>query len=167
MYINLPCQPSSAGSHNFLFLGGDLCMQTIFDYLLLIYGKRVPGQPTVARRRHFSAGILCVFLLILLLGACGAPGSTATTSAQNSGGDLSGHVLAVGSTALLPLAAKAADLFHQAHPSVLLDVKGGGSVTGLNAVANHQADIGDSDIFADPVLYPDPNLTDHIVCVAA
>lgn len=34
-------------------------------------------------------------------------------------------------------------------------------------MANHQADIGDSDIFADPALYPDPNLTDHIVCVVA
>jgi phosphate transport system substrate-binding protein len=26
-------------------------------------------------------------------------------------------------------------------------------------------DIGDSDIYADPALYPDPNLTDHLVCV--
>jgi len=37
----------------------------------------------------------------------------------------------------------------------------------LNAVTNHQADIGDSDIYADPTVYPDPNLTDHIVCVTA
>ena len=46
-----------------------------------------------------------------------------------------------------------------------MDVEGGGSITGLKAVTNHQADIGDSDIYADPALYPDPNLTDHIVCV--
>jgi len=46
-----------------------------------------------------------------------------------------------------------------------MNVEGGGSITGLKAVTNHQADIGDSDIYADPALYPDPNLTDHIVCV--
>ncbi len=40
-------------------------------------------------------------------------------------------------------------------------------MTGLQAVTNHQADIGDSDIYADPVTYPDPNLTDHIICVVA
>ncbi len=141
-------------------------MQTIFDLLLLISEKHALDQPTAARKRYFSAGVLSVFLLIPLLSACGTSGSTAT-STQNSGGDLSGHVLAVGSTALLPLAAKAAALFHQAHPSVRLDVQGGGSITGLNAMANHQADIGDSDIFADPALYPDPDLTDHIVCVVA
>jgi phosphate transport system substrate-binding protein len=37
----------------------------------------------------------------------------------------------------------------------------------LSAVTSHQADIGDSDIYADPTVYPDPNLTDHIVCVTA
>ena len=36
--------------------------------------------------------------------------------------------------------------------------------TGLDAVTQHQADIGDSDIPADPNKYSDPNLTDHIVC---
>ena len=46
-------------------------------------------------------------------------------------------------------------------------MKGGGSVTGLQAVVNQRVDIGDSDIYADPVLYPDPNLTDHIICVVA
>jgi phosphate transport system substrate-binding protein len=36
---------------------------------------------------------------------------------------------------------------------------------GLDAVTNQKSDIGDSDIYADPAIYPDPNLTDHIVCV--
>jgi phosphate transport system substrate-binding protein len=46
-------------------------------------------------------------------------------------------------------------------------VNGGGSVSGLQAVTHQQgqSDIGDSDIYADPAIYPDPNLTDHIVCV--
>lgn len=107
--------------------------------------------------------------LALLLAGCGvlggSQGSTGTPVPQNSGGDSTTHLRIVGSTALLPLAARAAALFHQQHPDVQMDVKGGGSVTGLKAVVNHQAEIGDSDIYADPVLYPDPNLTDHIVCV--
>jgi phosphate transport system substrate-binding protein len=86
---------------------------------------------------------------------------------QNPSGESTTHLSIVGSTALLPLAARAAALFHQQHPDIQVDVKGGGSITGLNAVVNHQADIGDSDIYADPVLYPDPNLTDHIICVVA
>jgi phosphate transport system substrate-binding protein len=32
-------------------------------------------------------------------------------------------------------------------------------------VTSNQADIGNSDLYADPAMYPDPNLTDHIVCV--
>jgi phosphate transport system substrate-binding protein len=32
-------------------------------------------------------------------------------------------------------------------------------------VTTRKVDIGDSDIYADPAIYPDPNLTDHLVCV--
>ena len=70
-----------------------------------------------------------------------------------------------GSTALQPLVTQAASLFMQQHPQVHIDVNGGGSVTGLDDVTSQKVDIGDSDIYADPATYPDPNLTDHIVCV--
>jgi phosphate transport system substrate-binding protein len=104
--------------------------------------------------------------------------SASVRSAANGGGDngeaaapldanIGGTIHLVGSTALLPLATRAASLFHQQYPAVKVIVEGGGSVTGLNAVTSHKADIGDSDIYADPSLYPDPNLTDHIVCVTA
>jgi phosphate transport system substrate-binding protein len=63
------------------------------------------------------------------------------------------------------LVAAAANLFHQANSRAEVEVRGGGSKTGLAAVVGHQTDIGDSDIYADPALYPDPNLTDHLVCV--
>ncbi len=46
-----------------------------------------------------------------------------------------------------------------------MDVQGGGSGVGLSAVNDNKANIGDSDIYADPTLYPNPNLTDHIVCI--
>ena len=78
---------------------------------------------------------------------------------------LSGHLLVVGSTALQPLVTRAAELFQQQYPSAKIVVKGGGSVSGLQSVTSNKSDIGDSDIYADPAIYPDPNLTDHIVCV--
>jgi phosphate transport system substrate-binding protein len=99
--------------------------------------------------------LLCL-LTILLSGCAGAPAGSK---------DLSGHILIVGSTALQPLATQAATLFTKAHPNVQMEVRGGGSKVGLTSINAHQADIGDSDIYADPTLYPDPNLTDHLVCV--
>ncbi len=73
--------------------------------------------------------------------------------------------MVVGSTALQPLATAAASLFQKQHPQVQIEVQGGGSLSGLKAVTSQQADIGDSDVYADPAIYSDPNLTDHIVCV--
>jgi phosphate transport system substrate-binding protein len=102
-------------------------------------------------------------VLILLLIAAIILTSCSGAAAESK--DLSGHVLIVGSTALQPLATQAASLFVKAHPDVQMEVRGGGSKVGLVSVNNHQADIGDSDIYADPALYPDPNLTDHLVCV--
>lgn len=99
--------------------------------------------------------------LIAALGVllAGCVGQTGTTS------ELSGHIVVTGSTALQPLATEAAKLFQQQHPQVQVEVTGGGSGHGLDAVTGHQADIGDSDVYADPALYPDPELTDHLVCV--
>src|SRR5262245_29167623 len=102
-------------------------------------------------------------LLVMIVIAISA--LTSCSGAQAESKDLSGHVLIVGSTALQPLATQAAALFTKAHPNVQVEVRGGGSVPGLASVNNHQADVGDSDIYADPALYPDPNLTDHLVCL--
>ncbi len=89
-------------------------------------------------------------------------GCTTPTGAQQ---ELTGKITVVGSTALQPLVKAAATLFHQQHTHATVEVKGGGSLYGLKAVTSQNADIGDSDVYADPALYPDPNLTDHIVCV--
>ncbi len=104
-----------------------------------------------------------LLLVIIILASCG--GSDASGPASSQGSSTAGQKVNIaGSTALLPLAAKAADLYHQSHPDVQLTVKGGGSLAGLDAVSKNQVDIGNSDIYADPAVYPDPNLTDHIVC---
>lgn len=109
-------------------------------------------------RINARTGILLIMWLIgILFAGCAGP-----ADAQQA---LSGHLLIVGSTALQPLVTRAAVLFQQQHPEANIVVKGGGSVSGLQSVTSNKSDIGDSDIYADPAIYPDPNLTDHIVCV--
>jgi phosphate transport system substrate-binding protein len=53
-----------------------------------------------------------------------------------------------GSTALLPLAKDAADVYQKQHADVKISVSGGGSGTGINQVTAKAIDIGDSDIVA-------------------
>ncbi len=111
------------------------------------------------KRATRSLQLIALALGMLLLFA-GCAGPFDSTPAP-----LSGHISVDGSTALQPLVSKAATLFQQTYPQVHIDVKGGGSLTGLKDVTTRKVDIGDSDIYADPATYPDPNLTDHLVCV--
>ncbi|HTK11746.1 MAG TPA: phosphate ABC transporter substrate-binding protein [Ktedonobacteraceae bacterium] len=109
------------------------------------------------RRRSLQMLFAGLFMTILC-SACTLPGNSTTTN-------LSGHITIAGSTALQPLAAQAATLFQKLHPNVHIEVQGIGSIKGLQEVTSNKINIGTSDIYADPALYPDPNLTDHIVCV--
>lgn len=117
--------------------------------------------PCVTKRqgRRLPAGgvFLTSLMLFVLLSGCTQPGGSAS--------DLNGHLLVAGSTALQPLATAAASLFQQQHAHVHVEVKGGGSLLGLQSLTNHHVNIGVSDVYADPAVYPDPNLTDHIVAV--
>lgn len=96
--------------------------------------------------------------LFLLLTACAGP-------FDNSPAPSGGHILIDGSTALFPLVQQAAELFQKHNAQVRITVNGGGSLTGLNDVTSHKVAIGDSDVYADPATYPDPNLTDHLICI--
>ncbi len=110
---------------------------------------------------HFLHGSL--YLLVLSLAAAiFCSGCTGPVDAQQ---EPTGHIVIDGSTALQPLVKTAATLFHRQHPQATITVNGGGSVSGLKDVTSGKTNIGNSDIYADPALYPDPNLTDHIVCV--
>ncbi len=101
---------------------------------------------------------LLVLCLTILLSNCAGTNSTPNI--------LKGNLRISGSTALQPLVKAAAQAFMQQNPQAHITVDGGGSITGLHDVTSKKAHIGDSDIYADPALYPDPNLTDHIVCVS-
>jgi phosphate transport system substrate-binding protein len=123
----------------------------------LVEGSMAAIEAYQKSRIFLRSAYVLTAIAFLLLCAC-SPSDPSSSS-------LSGHLLVVGSTALQPLTTVAASLFQKDHPQVHIEVRGGGSLFGLDAISNQQTDIGESDVYADPALYPDPNLTDHIVCI--
>ncbi|WP_018750435.1 phosphate ABC transporter substrate-binding protein [Paenibacillus sanguinis] len=133
--------------------------------------------------------LVLTLVLSLTLAACGqsnnaaqnnnTPGSNGASTNEaapnNAGGeekttsDLSGSLLAVGSSALQPLVDEASKKFMDENPNVSIQVQGGGSGTGLTQVSGGQADIGNSDVFAEEKLdaAAAAELVDHQVAVVA
>lgn len=103
------------------------------------------------KRRFLKLGILS---LALTMGVTAFVGCEDDKAKKEDGAKTgySGTILAVGSTALQPLAEKAGVKFKEKNTNVTVQVQGGGSGVGINQVTEGNCQIGNSDIVASKVL---------------
>ncbi len=105
-----------------------------------------------------------LLLAVILCGCVGDQGGEATPTAGPTGATASGSLTVTGSTTVLPIADKAAEAFMDANPEADVQVSGGGSSVGVQAVGEGTADIGmASRDLKDAEKEKYPGLVQHVV----
>jgi phosphate transport system substrate-binding protein len=108
----------------------------------------------MSRRRVVS------LLAVLALCGCGR-----SRSGERSDAGAIAVVKVAGSTAILPFATEAANLYMRANPGTAIEVEGGGSKHGIDLVAAGTVGIATSDVTAPDDIAP--SLEDHPIAVVA
>ena len=124
------------------------------------------------RNKSFIVVLALLIAFSVIFTGCGktdtpAPDQGTPGQAANEPAGISGTVTASGSSALQPLAERAAELFMEKNPKASIQVQGGGSGTGLKQVSEGASNIGNSDVYAEEKLPAEQAaaLVDHKVCV--
>ncbi|MGP8204109.1 phosphate ABC transporter substrate-binding protein [Methanoregula sp.] len=132
-----------------------------------------------SKRSSYVLLTVCLAALLIvsiLVAGCTSNGSTASSSASttaaaaqtntaSSASNQTETLTLTGSTTVLPIAQAVADAYEQAHPEANIQVSGGGSGVGIQAIINQKVDIGmSSNTISAAQQAQDPNM--NIITIA-